>query len=71
MQRVLWVLLIASLTVPVYATDSRLGYPDIDQPEFQFNAVQMVEAEVLICLDTDANPGFSDPTPLYHAELFS
>ena len=67
MQRVLWVLLIASLTVPAHATDSRLGYPDVDQPEFQFNTVQMVEAEVLICLDTDANPGFSDPTPLYHA----
>lgn len=67
MQRVLLVLLIASLTVPAYATDSRLGHPDVDQPEFQFETVQMIEADVLICLDTDANPGFSDPTPLYHA----
>jgi len=68
--RVLWILLTVSLAVPAFATDSRLGSPDVDQPEFQFDAIQMVEAEVLICLDTDANPGFSDPTPLYY-EAFS
>lgn len=65
MTRVLMILFVAALVVPAFATDSRLGKPDEALPEFQFNAIQMVEAEVLICLDTDANAGFADPTPLY------
>jgi hypothetical protein len=66
MTRVLTVLLVISLSVTSAATDSRLGQPDVEQPAFQFDAIHMVEAEVLICLDTDANPGFSDPTQLYY-----
>lgn len=65
MKRVLLTVFVAALVVPAFATDSRLGWPDVARPDFQYDAVQMVEAEVLICLDTDANPGFSDPTPLY------
>jgi hypothetical protein len=67
MTRVLMTVFVAALAVPAFATNSRLGRPDVAQPEFQFDAIQMVEAEVLICLDTDANPGFSDPTPLYYS----
>ncbi|MFH1689230.1 MAG: hypothetical protein ABIE42_03200 [Candidatus Eisenbacteria bacterium] len=67
MTRVLMIVFVAALAVPAFATDSRLGKPDTAQQEFQFNEIQLVEAEVLICLDTDANPGFSDPTPLYYS----
>jgi hypothetical protein len=67
MMRVLTLVVVVAMTVPALATDSRLGVPDIDRPEFQFSGTHLVEAEVLICLDTDANPGFSDPTPLYFA----
>ena len=67
MTRVLAFVVAAALAVPAFATDSRLGRPDADWPEFQFDETLLVEAEVLICLDTDANPGFSDPTPIYYA----
>jgi len=67
MPRVLMLVVIAALTLPAFATDSRLGEPDADWPEFQFYETVLVQAEVLICLDTDANPGFSDLTPLYYA----
>ena len=66
MTRVLLIVFLAALVVPAFATDSRLGKPDVALPEFQFDAIQIVEADVLICLDTDANAGFADPTPLYH-----
>jgi hypothetical protein len=66
MTRVLMTALVVALVVPALAMDSRLGKPDVEQPEFQFDAINMVEAEVLICLDTDANTGFSDPTALYY-----
>lgn len=67
MTRVLAFVVAAALAVPAFATDSRLGGPDADWPEFQFYETLLVQAEVLICLDTDANPGFSDLTPLYYA----
>ena len=67
MRRVLTFVVAAALAVPAFATNSRLGGPDADTPEFQFDEIQLLEAEVLICLDTDANPGFSDLTPLYFA----
>ncbi|MEA3409506.1 MAG: hypothetical protein U9Q95_04065 [Candidatus Eisenbacteria bacterium] len=67
MTRVLTFVVAAVLAVPALAMDSRLGGPDADWPEFQFDADLFVQAEVLICLDTDANPGFSDPTPIYYA----
>ena len=67
MTRLLAFVIAAALAVPAYATDSRLGGPDADSPEFQFDESLLLEAEVLICLDTDANPGFSDPTPIYYA----
>ena len=67
MMRVLTFVVVATLTLPAFATDSRMGGPDADWPEFEFHETVLVRAEVLICLDTDANPGFSDPTPLYSA----
>ena len=66
MARALLLVVLVALAIPAAANDSRLGKPDTVQSEFQFDPVQLVEAEVLICLDTDANPGFSDPTMLYH-----
>jgi hypothetical protein len=67
MTRVLSLLLIAALATTAFATDSRLGEPSVPQQGFQFAEIPLVEAEVLICLDTDANPGFADPTPLYYS----
>jgi hypothetical protein len=51
----------------VFATDSRLGLPDRPGLVFDFTPNALPVAEVLICLDTDANPGFADLTPIYEA----
>lgn len=67
MTRLLTILLLLALTVPAFATDSRQGLPDRLWPPFEYEPTRMVEAEVLICLDTDTNPAFADPTPLYAA----
>jgi len=67
MPRVLTLVLIVALATSALAVDSRLGLPDATQGEYEFDDNRLVEAEVLICLDTDANPGFADPTPKYAA----
>jgi len=67
MTRVLTLVMIVALATSAFAVDSRLGYPDADYNGYQFDDNRLVEAEVLICLDTDANPGFADPTPKYAA----
>ena len=67
MARLLVAALIVASVLPALSTDSRMGHPDQIVSEFEFDANMLVEAEVLICLDTDANPGFADLTPLYAA----
>lgn len=67
MRRLLVTLLLLTLAVPAYSTDSRLGIPDRTWSPFEYAPSRLIEAEVLICLDTDTNPGFADPTPLYAA----
>lgn len=67
MARMLTIALIITLAAPASGIDSRLGASDGVHGEYEFDSNSLVEAEVLICLDTDANPGFADPTLLYAA----
>jgi hypothetical protein len=67
MTRLLTLLLVAVPVIPSMATDSRIGEQSTHQSGFEFLGLPLLEAEVLICLDTDANPGFADPTPLYYS----
>jgi hypothetical protein len=55
------------LAASASAIDSRLGLPDQPRPDFNFSPNAIPVAEVLICLDTDANAGFADLTPVYAA----
>jgi hypothetical protein len=65
MTRVLTLVTIVALASSALAVDSRLGYPDADHGGYECNDNRLVVAEVLICLDNDANPGFADLTPKY------
>jgi hypothetical protein len=65
MTRLLSLLIVFAVTSSALAADSKLGHPDADHGGYQFDDNRLFVAEVLICLDTDANPGFSDPTPKY------
>ena len=65
MTRLLVAFAVIAIAVPSFATDSRLGLPDTPRPDFEFSPNVLPVAEVLICLDTDANAGFADLTPLY------
>jgi hypothetical protein len=65
MARLLTLVLIVAIASSASGIDSRLGFPDASHGGYQFNENKLVEAAVLICLDVDANPGFSNPTPLY------
>lgn len=65
MTRVITVALLLSLTLPLSATTSRVGHPDAQYPERDPYGTTRSVADVLICLDIDANRGFADPTPLY------
>jgi len=67
MTRLLVTALAVAVAASAFATDSRTGLPDQIDSDFEFDANALVEAEVLICLDTDANAGFADLTPLYSA----
>ena len=67
MMRLLVIVVMIALAGAALATDSRLGLPDQPRPEFDFEANVLPVAEVLICLDTDANAGFADLTPRYAA----
>jgi hypothetical protein len=61
----LTVALVLALAVPLSATTSRDGRPDRIYPERVPYGTTRSVADVLICLDIDANRGFADPTPLY------
>jgi hypothetical protein len=66
MMRLLVILLALSVALPAAAGHSRLGYPDngIDPgppPSYDATAV----ADVLVCIDIDANAGFADLSVLY------
>ncbi|MBN2565013.1 MAG: hypothetical protein JXB46_04825 [Candidatus Eisenbacteria bacterium] len=67
MTKLLVIVSVIALAASASATDSRLGQPDRPRPDFNFNPSALPVAEVLICLDTDANPGFADLTPIYEA----
>jgi hypothetical protein len=71
MKRLLMVLLISMLALPLHATTSRLGTPDREYPERAPYGSARGVADVLICLDIDANRGFADPTPLYASAFMS
>jgi hypothetical protein len=67
MMRLLAILLVLSVAAPVMAENSRLGIPDngIDPgPPPSYEAPTAV-ADVLICIDIDANVGFADLSILY------
>ncbi|MBD3368039.1 MAG: hypothetical protein GF405_07695 [Candidatus Eisenbacteria bacterium] len=70
MKRMLVVALALVLSVPLSATTSREGLPDAEYPERGPYGTARSVADVLICLDIDANRGFGDPTPLY-ADAFA
>ncbi len=65
MHRMLAILLIMVFALPLAATTSREGHPDLEYPERLPYGTTRSVADVLICLDIDANRGFADPTPLY------
>jgi hypothetical protein len=66
MKRLLVILLVLSIALPAMAESSRLGVPDSGQepgppPTYVAEAV----ADVLVCIDIDANAGFADLSILY------
>lgn len=67
--RVLLVLTLAlALSGGAFAASSRLGGPDTGLSEPEPVALQVPVADILICVDVDANWGlFADPTPKYSA----
>jgi len=70
MTRVLVVLAILIVAAPVFALNSRLGYDDLATTELQPAGPQLYVADVLICVDINANPGFFDPSTRY-ADAFT
>ena len=67
MKCLLVILLVLSVAVPAMAENSRLGGPDAGTdpgPPPSYEAPSAV-ADVLVCIDIDANPGFADLTILY------
>jgi hypothetical protein len=70
MTRLVTFFVVVALAAPAWANDSRLGLPDETRPDFSFGPSVLPVAQVLICLDTDANPGFEDLAATY-AEAFA
>jgi len=70
MNRLVAVVLVLALALPAVATTSRSGRPDRLYPNREPYGITRSVADVLICLDIDANRGFADPTPLY-ADAFT
>lgn len=71
MNHLLVIVLVLALAVPAMAENSRLGVPDDSQgsgppPSYVAEAV----ADVLVCIDIDANAGFADLSILY-ADAFT
>ncbi len=70
MARLLVVLAILVVAAPVFATNSRLGHEDTASVDIQASGPQLYVADVLICVDINANPGFFDPSARY-ADAFT
>ncbi len=70
MARLLVVLAILIAAAPVLAVNSRLGYEDNATVEISSAGPQLYVADVLICVDINANPGFFDPSTRY-ADAFT
>ncbi len=70
MARVLVVLAILIAAAPAFAFNSRLGYADDATTDIAPAGPQLYVADVLICVDINANPGFFDPSTRY-ADAFT
>lgn len=70
MTRALVVLAILIVAAPVFAVNSRLGYEDDATVNVAPAGPQLYVADVLICVDINANPGFFDPSIRY-ADAFT
>ncbi len=70
MARVLVVLAILIVAAPAFAANSRLGYEDNATVDIQAAGPQLYVADVLICVDINANAGFFDPSTRY-ADAFT
>jgi len=70
MARVLVVLAILVVAAPAFASSSRLGSDETASVEIQAPGPQLYVADVLVCVDINANPEFFDPSTRY-ADAFT